>query len=315
MSGAGRMAFDFADCGLSRVSEAQHFWLARRYGMPAYSWFRLNALESGQDHGGLLDLLWFDDRGRGLDFKALPLDRYFRGAECASLRTSWQPDAMMVGIQAGNTMNLGGHRHLDLGSFIVDAQGERWIMDSGVEHETYMTHRNKIPRPDFYRVRAEGHNVPVLNPGKGPDQNPRAVAKIVKFESTPQQAVAVVDLSQAYQSAANRVVRTFMLEDRKRLVVTDELSARQPAELWWFLHTEAKVILSDQGRTATLSRDGKNFTVQLQQPNGAAFEVTDCKPLPSSPNPQPQADNAPRRKLAIHLRNVENTRIQVSMAP
>jgi hypothetical protein len=315
LCGANRVAFDFADCGRSRVSEAQHFWLSRRYDMPAYSWFRLSALAGGQERGGVLDLLWFDDRGRGVDFKTLPLDRHFRDAECASMRTSWETDAMIVGIQAGDTMNLGGHRHLDLGSFIVDARGERWIMDSGVEHETYMTHRNKTPRPSYYRVRAEGHNVPVLNPDKGPDQNPRAVAKIVRFESTAQQAVAVVDLSQAYQSAANRVVRTFTLEDRNRLVVTDELRARQPAELWWFLHTEAGVALSHEGRTATLSRAGKSFTVQLQEPAGAAFEVMECKPLPSSPNPEPQADNGGRRKLAIHLRNVESTRIQVTMAP
>ncbi|MBM3882179.1 MAG: hypothetical protein FJ387_21075 [Verrucomicrobia bacterium] len=168
---------------------------------------------------------------------------------------------------------------------------------------------------EFYRVRAEGHNVPVLNPGKGPDQNPRAVAKIVTFESAAQQAVAVVDLSQAYQAAANRLIRTLTLEDRKRLVVTDEVGARQPAELWWFLHTEARVTLSHQNRTATLSRDGKSFTVQLQEPAGAAFEVMDCKPLPTSPNPQPQTSNAGRRKLAVHLRNVENSRVQVMMAP
>ncbi len=314
LCGAGRVAFDFADCGRSRVSEAQHFWLARKYDVPAFSWFRLSALEGNPERGGLLDLLWFDDRGRGMDFTSLPLDRHFRGAECASLRTSWKPEAMIVGIQAGDSMNLGGHRHLDLGSFIVDASGERWILDSGVELETYMAHRHKNARHAYYRVRAEGHNVPVLNPDHGPDQNPRAVAKIVEFESTPQQARAVVDLSQAYQSHAERVVRTFLLAERKRLIVTDELRARQPTELWWFLHTEADVALGNQGRTATLSRSGKTFTVQLQEPARAAFEVMDCNPLPSSPNPKPQAGNGGRRKLAIHMKNVQATHIRVSMA-
>ena len=61
--------------------------------------------------------------------------------------------------------------------------------------------------------------------------------------------------------------------------------------------------------------DGKTFTAQLQEPTGAAFEVMDCKPLPSSPNPEPQTSNAGRRKLAVHLRGVENTRVQVTMAP
>lgn len=106
--------------------------------MPAFSWFRLSALESCKEHGDVLDLLWYDDSGRGLDFKKLPLDRYFRGVETASMRSSWEPDAIMVGIQAGDSQNLGGHRHLDLGSFILDALGERWIIDSGKEQETYM---------------------------------------------------------------------------------------------------------------------------------------------------------------------------------
>ena len=313
LSGAGRVAFDFADCGRSRVSEPQHFWLARKYDVPAFSWFRLSALESASERGGALDLLWYDDRGQGLDFKTLPLDRYFREAECASLRSSWEPEAMMVGIQAGHTMNLGGHRHLDLGTFVLDAQKDRWIIDSGVEHETYMAHRHKNPRYFYYRVRAEGHNVPVFNPDQGPDQNPRAVAKIVQFESTPQQAVAVIDLTQAYQPHVDRAVRTLTLEDRKRLVLTDELHARQSAELWWFLHTEAKVSLGDHGRAATLTQHGKTFSVRLQEPADAEFDVMECRPLPTSPNPEPQADNHNRRKLALHLDDVRDVRIRVSL--
>lgn len=315
MSGANRVAFDFADCGRVRVSEPQHFWLAGAYDIPAFSWFRLNGLTSERKKDDWRDLLWFDDRGKGVDFKTLPLDRHFRGAECASMRSSWDKDALIVGIQAGDSMDLVGHRHLDLGSFILDALGERWIIDSGTESETYQAHRHKNPRHYYYRIRAEGHNVPVLNPNQGPDQNRKAVAKIVRFESTLQQAVAVVDLSDAYKEHATRTVRTFKLEDRKRLVLTDELEPRTPAELWWFLHTEAKVELSDAGRTATLSQKGKHVTVRLQQPAAAAFTVMDCQPLPTSPNPSPQANNRGRRKLALHLTNTGATKIQVSVEP
>jgi hypothetical protein len=231
------------------------------------------------------------------------------------MRSSWEPGALIVGIQAGDSMNLGGHRHLDLGSFIVDAQGERWIIDSGRESETYQAHKHKNPRHAYYRLRAEGHNVPVLNPDQGPDQNPKAVARIVGFESTPQQAVAVVDLGQAYQAHADRARRTFTLEDRKRLVVTDELRARQPAELWWFLHTMAKVTLADHGRTARLASKGKTFQVRLLEPSDAAFTVMDCQPLPSSPKPRPQASNKGRSKIALHLKGVRETRIRVVLEP
>jgi len=315
LSGAGLMAFDFADCGLSRVSTPQHFWLARKYNMPAYSWFRLHALKSGMVHGDVLDLLWYDDSGRNFDVRELPLDKHFRGVETASLRSSWEPDAIIVGIQAGDTQNLGGHRHLDLGSFIMDAMGERWIIDSGKERETYQRHIHKNPRYFYYRIRAEGHNLPVLNPDRGPDQNPKAVAKIVKFESTPQEATAVVDLTEAYKDNAKRAKRTFTLADRKRLVVTDNLEALKPSELWWFLHTEAQIELANGDRIATLTQNGKALKVRLLQPENAAFKVMACEPLSSSPNPPKQADNSMRRKLAIHLTNVEHINIKISLEP
>jgi hypothetical protein len=314
LSGADRVEFDFADCRRGRGPSPQHFWMAREFDMPAYGWYRMSALETGE-RGTPLDLLWFNDRGRGFDVNALPLDRYFRHAECASLRSSWGADALIVGIQAGDSMNLGGHRHLDLGTFVLDALGERWIIDSGVEHETYMTHRNKTPRDAYYRIRAEGHNVPVFDPDQGPDQNPEAVAKIISFDSSPNRGMAVVDLTEAYENHAERVVRTFVLEDRERLVVTDDIKAKHPAELWWFLHTEAEVSLGDGGRKAVLRQHGKTLTVVLRDPAGAAFEVMACKPLPSSPHPANQSDNDGRRKLAIHMADVQAARIQIEIEP
>ncbi len=313
MSGAGRISFDFADCGRSSVSTPQHFWMARQYDVPAFSWFRLSALEAEQKQGGLWDLLWLDTRGKDMDVKSLPLDKHFRGSECAVLRTSWETNALIVGIQAGDSMNLGGHRHLDLGSFIVDALGERWITDSGTEHETYMTHQHKNPRHAYYRVRAEGHNVPVLNPSKEPDQNPKAIAKITRFVSEPKQALTTVDLTEAYQPHASRVLRTFTLQERKRLLVTDEISATNPSDLWWFLHTEAKIKMTEDKRTATLNQNGKSFTVRLEEPKEGTFSVMECKPLPSSPNPEKQASNGKRQKLALHLSGVQTTRVQVLM--
>ena len=112
-----------------------------------------------------------------------------------------------------------------------------------------------------------------------------------------------------------RAARTFTLADRQRLIVTDELRARQPAELWWFLHTEAEVKPGDGGRTAVLSQHGKTFTVRLQEPADVQFQVMDCRPLPSSPTPEPQADNRGRRKLALHMTGVQAARIQVALEP
>jgi len=48
--------------------------------------------------------------------------------EVAGARTSWHDDqALYLGIKAGR--NGVNHANLDLGSFIFEALGERWIID------------------------------------------------------------------------------------------------------------------------------------------------------------------------------------------
>ena len=88
ISGADRYSFDFADCGLRRVSSPMHFWMGEHYGMQHYSWFRYDTLRQ-YGRGTVLDLLWFDDRAKDFDPSTLPLNKYFRKADVATLRSSW----------------------------------------------------------------------------------------------------------------------------------------------------------------------------------------------------------------------------------
>ncbi|HJZ96853.1 MAG TPA: heparinase II/III family protein [Candidatus Solibacter sp.] len=312
MAGANRMAFDFADCQLRRLSAPAHFWMARKFNRPEYSWFRYSELTDPARDGSVLDLLWYDPRGKDFDPARLPLDKYFREAECVSMRSSWtDPDAVALAIQGGKNNNLAGHRHLDLGSFIIDAMGERWFMDSGVDHETYLTHNNHIARPDFYRIRAEGHNTLVINPDRGPDQSLAAAARVLSFESRPERARSVLDLSEAYTGRARRVLRTCTFENRKRVTLLDQIEADSPAEVLWFAHTEADIKLDVARRRATLTRNGKRFMAELASPSDAVFEVRDAAPLPTSSNPKPQASNEGRRKLAIRLTGVRRIELAV----
>lgn len=313
LAGAGRMAFDFEDCGLRRLTAPAHFWMAHKFNRPEYSWFRYSELADPERDGGVLDLLWYDPRGKNFDPRRLPLDKHFRGAECVSMRSSWtDPDATIVAIQGGRNNNLAGHRHLDLGSFILEAMGERWFIDSGRDDETYLTHNNHIARPDFYRVRAEGHNTLVINPDRGPDQVLTATARVLSFESQPKRVRSVLDLSEAYAGKASKVLRTCTFENRKRLTVVDQVRAETPVEVWWFAHTEADVALDASRRRATLTRNGKRFGVEIAGPADAVFEVRDATPLPTSPNPKPQAANEGRRKLAIRLAAVTKVDLAVN---
>ena len=314
ISGAEGLAFDFGDCGLRRMSTAQHFWMGQRYGMPEYSWFRYRELARADSEGTVLDLLWFDPTAQDDDPAQLPLDRHYRVAEVMSSRSAWDdPQALVLGLQAGQNRD-GAHRHLDLGSFIFEALGERWIIDSGTERESYQRHRNQRERWEFYRLRAEGHNTLVINPDAGPDQELNAFAAI-EPSIAADRVMARIDLSDAYTGRARRVQRTFDLVDRAYLLVSDRIETDTPAEIWWFLHTEADVSLSEDRQLATLRQNGKRLTVSLAKPAGAAFEVMPAAPLPTSPNPELQASNEGRRKLAIHLQGVTALDLLVEIRP
>jgi hypothetical protein len=231
-----------------------------------------------------------------------------------SMRSAWNdPHALVVAVQAGQNRD-GAHRHLDLGSYIVEALGERWVIDSGVERETYQRHRNRRQRWEFYRVRAEGHNTLVINPDGEPDQDLDAFAAI-EPQIEADHVDAQIDLSEAYAGHAHSVRRTLSMVERAYVTVVDEVQADAPVEVWSFLHTEAEVTLSEDGTAATLHQNSKQVCVRIESPEGARFQVMDARPLPTSPDPEVQASNEGRRKLAIHLCDVSDLKLELRIEP
>lgn len=316
ISGPGRWSYDFADCGLRQMGTPMHFWMGKTFSMPQYSWFRYNELTSFNQGAKVLDFLWFDDSGKDFDPATLALDKHFRGADVASMRSSWtDKNALAIGIQAGSNANLRMHRHIDLGTFILDALGERWVMDTGTEPETYQLHRNKCQKWEFYRVRTEGHNIPTLNPTKDGGQKLDAVAPITSFESTPENTRATIDLSNAYTEHAKSVTRTFEMQNRNTIIITDTLKARDHLDYWWFLHTTADISLDLSLREATLSQNGKQFLIKIKHgPSLAEFDIMDAVPLSTSPNPK-QTPNGNVKKLVIHVQNTLHIDLVVSFTP
>lgn len=242
----------------------------------------------------------------------LPLSSYFRGAEVVTMRSAWDdPQAVFVGFKAGD--NAANHAHLDLGSFVLDALGQRWAIDLGTE-DYNLPGYFEAARGQYYRVRAEGHNTLVVNPDKGVDQIP-ALCRIVRYEATAQRTYAVADLSAAYQRAGAQVQRGVALLNSRQVLVQDEIDATRPSEVWWFLHTRAAVQVSPDGKTATLSQGGKRLQARVLAPEGAVFSVREAQPLPASPNPPGQDRNAGVRKLAVHLTGIQNSRLAVLLSP
>jgi len=300
--------FNYADGGDHTIFAPQMFWFARQFKLPVCAWY-----ERRTTSPAALDLLWYNPAGTGPKAAGLPLDKYFRGAEVAILRSDWEnPQALFVGFKAGD--NKANHSHLDLGSFVFDAAGARWAVDLGSDDYNLPGYFGK-QRWTYYRLRAEGQNTLVINPGPGPDQDPAATTRITRFESKPGRTFAVADLTPAYATSARRVWRGMALLDRDQVLVQDEIQVDKPVELWWFMHTPAGVRIADDGRTATLRQVGAELRAEILSPADARFQIMDAAPLPTSPHPERQAKNERIRKLAIHLAGVSDTRVSVLLVP
>jgi hypothetical protein len=300
--------FNYADGGDHAIFAPQMFWLARKFKQPVFAWYERQAPTPTA-----LDLLWYDPAGANPKASGLPPDKYFRGAEVAVLRSDWEnPQATFVAFKAGD--NKVNHSHLDLGSFVFDAAGVRWAMDLGADDYNLPGYFGG-QRWNYYRLRAEGQNTLVINPGAAPDQDPAARTRITRFESRTERAFAIADLTSAYAKNARRVCRGIALLDRDKVLVQDEIQADKPVELWWFMHTPVSVRIEDDGRTASLQQFGKQLRAEILSPADAKFQIMDAQPLPASPQPERQAKNELIKKLAIHLTGVSNTRLVVLLAP
>ena len=316
-----KVAFNFADASAYNLRGPQLFWLSRRFNRPEFSWW--SRTNSGVEP---LDLLWYDARGEDPLATGLQPDNYFRGltgttpyapAEIVTLRSGWQdPTATFVGLKAGE---LGAsHGHLDGGSFVIEALGKRWAHDFGGDDYGLPGYFSKPQRWTYYRLRAEGHNTLVINPGSSADQISGSELPILFYSSEPnaERAAVVTDLTPAY--GITKVWRGIQLfKNRRWTLIQDEIQAASPAEVWWFMHYRSSTTaatIHDNGTSVTLTQGTERLWLSIVS-GGGVFAISNAVPLPNSPNPSDQASNDTYRKLAIHLPAVTNTTLAVLMVP
>lgn len=301
-TGPTGMPFNFADGGMYPIrSYPCLLWFATRYQRPEWALAQLPDLANRPEALGLLWAEpWWDQPASP---RERPLLSYFRHQEIVTMRTAWDdPRAWWVGAKGGD--NQVNHSHLDLGSFVLEALGQRWGYDLGADGYTLPDYFGP-KRWTYYRLRAEAHNTLVLNPGIGPDQEPRAKAQVTATGTTGDRQFAVIDLGAAYAAHAKAVRRGLALTPQG-LTVQDELSLPKSTDLWWMFHTAATISL--QGGTAQLAFRGEQLQVRIRSPAGAEFSTLPAGPLPSSPQPEGQlrkkvsgTPKEPMQTLAIHL--------------
>ena len=306
-AGPTGLYFNYADSGekARRRAMAWMFYLANKYGVAEAAWDEHEMLARS---GGAspLHLVWYVSRPKARPAE-LALDKKFDGSvEIAMFRSSWEADALFAAIKAG--YNQVNHSHLDLGSFELDALGQRWARDLGSDDYNlsgYWNSREGGTRWNYYRLGSLSHNVPLLD---GRHQRADGRSRMTVFRCAPAQPAAVVDFSSAYPAATKALRGLALVQDRRAALVQDELVLPRPVEITWGMATDAEI--RADGASAVLKLDGKELRMQILEPAGAAFEIESAEQKP------PQKTNRGVRRLVCRIKNASgNVRIAILFTP
>jgi len=254
-----------------------------------------------------LQVAWYD--GRPAPPTDLTLAAVFRGkAEIAVMRSAWDdPNAAFIGFKVGD--NSASHAHLDLGSFVFDANGIRWAHDLGPDAYALPGYFKNPQRWEYFRNATASHNTLTIN---GRNQPLHAVGRITAWHHASDRTHAVADLTEAYAGQATSVRRGLALLPDHNFLVQDEIEGLQSgSEVRWAMMTNAEITL--HGNRAVLANDGQTMTARILEPVDAVFSIE-----AATPKSKEEKQNEGFRLLTVRLKgggSSSRLRLIVTLAP
>jgi len=260
-----------------------------------------------------LHLLWLPEREEAAG-ALRPHARFGREQPVAMLRTSWDdPDAAFVALKGGTPRS--SHAHMDIGSFVYDALGRRWIHDLGSDDYNMPGYFGKR-RFEYFRNSARSHNVLVID---GAPQDPRCEpCTFVALDDTPTELATTLDLGPAYRSAdgplATAVTRRLTLEPTTGRTGIRDMVVAPVGDVRWQAVIDADATLD--GSRAVLRKDGSSIVLEVKAacdpPATAAcsWVVEDARPPTAREN-----QNEGFRILSCTVPRAERVEIEVTIAP
>ena len=255
-------AWDLAGTRQGALDTAVLGWFSKQYGDPTYAWLRRRELLSGKKAVSPYDLCFFTSVGE-VESPILALDSIWRRAGIATLRSGWGEDANLIALHGGSNHAFGAA--LDAGSILLEMGGIRFLSATGGAEEL----------PALLRRRAEGQNTVAVDPPAEPypDQDVRAVSKLVEAKSAPDRAFAAVDLGGISEKLLRAKRGVLLWARRSVAVVQDELQLTEPGTVVWGAWTEATVVRNG-GRYLLLERGGRILLCRIYGGGNARFETS-----------------------------------------
>ena len=171
---------------------------------------------------------------------------------------------------------------MDIGSFIMEADGVRWASDFGEQdYESLESKGMKIfgkgqdaVRWTVFRLNNYSHSTLIIDEKL---QRVDGYAKIDKHSDADDFMNAVSDMTTLYKGQLKKATRGVGIKDEHYVVVRDELETLdKPAKIRWNMLTPAEVELGKKG--ATLTKDGETLLLKVQGPENIQMRTWSTAP-------------------------------------
>jgi Heparinase II/III-like protein len=283
---------NFGDASQRPLASAPMLWLSARFSNPVYAQHEISLPDFAWDDlpfmrkPNAFHLIWstlLPDAPKGR-LVAKPAAR-FKAIDQVFMRTGWNdPLAGYVAMRGGR--NDVSHAHRDLGSFVYDNQGVRWVEDPGADNYDIPGYYGEA-RESIYRLSTKGHSIWLVD---GKSQPHDASARVTGFSVTEKATNATLDLSKAYPMLAF-AQREVSLESSGSLAISDGWQAADGEVIEWAIQTSCDVTI--EGNDIWVTKDGRRM--RMRGPEGCKWAVEEIKLSP------PQRPSAGLKRLSTKI--------------
>jgi len=205
---------------------------------------------------------------------------------------SSDPNSLYIGMHGGD--NNASHGHLDAGTIFIQALGENFVVGNLGKEDPYPSDYFTVTSPGYsdlptttasdrgrfyyYRVKTESKSCLVFNPDARPEQNPAGVASVFNHAADNNGGFYIIDLASCYNRDVIDYKRGIKLNRNLGLItVQDEFTPRNTSTVYWIAQSPATdgLVISNNGKTAMMIKNGKTFYANIKSPDNATFEKVD----------------------------------------
>jgi len=297
MTGVTGLCFNWSDSSQGGSLSPAMFWLAQKNNDPTQLWIEKKYLQE-EDFSKLTDdrllpavMIW--GKELHLDKVTEPKVKVWMGQGAnpvCMMRTSWaDSNALFLGFKAGSpSVN---HGHMDIGSFVMEADGTRWATDFGMQDYESLESKGiqvfgrtqDAQRWSIFRINNKAHNTLTID---NQLQLVKGYAKIDKFSDLPDFMFAQSDLSTVYEHQLASEKRGVAIVDQKFVVIRDELVATgKTTTVRWTMLTSATFAI--KGNHIILSKEGHTLNLQVNAPSKIKMKTWPTEPTTNYDAPNP----------------------------